>query len=172
VGSIHPNPTVCTRPSFTVADGRDGVCAQANAVPCGQPQARQTRPCSALGARWLPKEGVLTRRINATETLGAATVWCSDKTGTLTENCMTVMHQAAGGVGLNDRLVLDKRKEGALPEAFHTLVEVTTLASVVDPFDAMEKAFHQLDQRFLAHTEHVHRDWRSSRLAAVANQSS
>ena len=50
--------------------------------------------------------------------------------------------------------------DGTLPEAFHGLVEVAILASVVDPFDPMEKAFHQLGQRFLADTEHLHRDWR------------
>jgi Ca2+-transporting ATPase len=88
----------------------------------------------ALGARRLAKEGVLTRRINTIETLGATTVLCSDKTGTLAE--------------------------GPLPEVFHGLVEVAILASVVDPFDPMEKAFHQLGQRFLADTEHLHRDWR------------
>jgi Ca2+-transporting ATPase len=47
-----------------------------------------------------------------------------------------------------------------LPEAFHALVEVAILASVVDPFDPMEKAFHQLGERFLANTEHLHYDWR------------
>ena len=114
----------------------------------------------ALGARRLAKEGVLTRRINAIETLGATTVLCSDKTGTLTENRMTVTHLAAGGVELQDRLALDTLTEGTLPQAFHGLVEVAILASVVDPFDPMEKAFHQLGQRFLADTEHLHQDWR------------
>ncbi|MBK7533617.1 MAG: cation-translocating P-type ATPase [Piscinibacter sp.] len=114
----------------------------------------------ALGARRLSKEGVLTRRINAIETLGATTVLCSDKTGTLTENRMTVTHLAAGGVGLADRLALDAVPEGRLPEPFHSLVEVAILASVVDPFDPMEKAFHRLGQRFLADTEHLHGDWR------------
>ena len=114
----------------------------------------------ALGARRLSKEGVLTRRINAIETLGATTVLCSDKTGTLTENRMTVTHLAAGGVELKDRLALDSVADGKLPEAFHALVEVAILASVVDPFDPMEKAFHQLGERFLADTEHLHRDWR------------
>ena len=114
----------------------------------------------ALGARRLAKEGVLTRRINAIETLGATTVLCSDKTGTLTENRMTVTHLAAGGVDLKDRLALDEVVAGELPEAFHALVEVAILASVVDPFDPMEKAFHQLGERFLANTEHLHRDWR------------
>ena len=73
----------------------------------------------ALGARRLSKEGVLTRRINAIETLGATTVLCSDKTGTLTENRMTVTHLAAGGVELEDRLALDSVAEASLPEAFH-----------------------------------------------------
>jgi P-type Ca2+ transporter type 2C len=114
----------------------------------------------ALGARRLSKEGVLTRRINAIETLGATTVLCSDKTGTLTGNRMTVTHLAAGGVGLGERLALDTLVDGQLPEAFHALVEVSILASVVDPFDPMEKAFHELGARFLAGTEHLHRDWR------------
>jgi len=114
----------------------------------------------ALGARRLSKEGVLTRRINAIETLGATTVLCSDKTGTLTGNRMTVTHLAAGGVGLDERLALDSLADGKLPEVFHALVEVAILASVVDPFDPMEKAFHQLGERFLTDTEHLHRDWR------------
>jgi P-type Ca2+ transporter type 2C len=114
----------------------------------------------ALGARRLAKEGVLTRRINAIETLGATTVLCSDKTGTLTENHMTVTRLVAGGVPLQDRLSLDDPTDKALPEAFHALVEVAILASVVDPFDPMEKAFHRLGERFLTGTEHLHRDWR------------
>jgi len=113
----------------------------------------------ALGARRLSREGVLTRRINAIETLGATTVLCSDKTGTLTENRMTVSHLVAGGVKLDARLAVATLPTGELPEAFHTLVEYSILASVVDPFDPMEKAFHQLGEQFLAETEHLHRDW-------------
>ncbi len=113
----------------------------------------------ALGARRLSKEGVLTRRITAIETLGATTVLCTDKTGTLTENRMTVTRLVAGGQAVDQHLDL-QADGGDLPEAFHDLVEVAILASVVDPFDPMEKAFHQLGQRFLANTEHLHRDWR------------
>ena len=47
----------------------------------------------------------------------------------------------------------------ALPEDFHALVEFSILASKIDPFDPMEQAFQRLGQRFLANTEHLHRDW-------------
>lgn len=114
----------------------------------------------ALGARRLAREGVLTRRITAIETLGATTVLCTDKTGTLTENRMTVAQLVAGGAAVDARLDLATAGDGPLPEAFHALVEVAILASAVDPFDPMEKAFHALGQRFLAGTEHLHRDWR------------
>jgi len=46
-----------------------------------------------------------------------------------------------------------------LPEQVHTLVEFGILASQRDPFDPMEKAFHELGLRHLAKTEHLHRDW-------------
>lgn len=46
-----------------------------------------------------------------------------------------------------------------LPDAFHTLVEFSILASVAEPFAPMEKAFHRLGQHFLQDTEHLHRDW-------------
>jgi Ca2+-transporting ATPase len=113
----------------------------------------------ALGARRLSREGVLTRRINAIETLGATTVLCADKTGTLTENRMTVSHLVAGGVALDAWTAVATLPADELPEAFHTLVEYSILASVVEPFDPMEKAFHQLGAQFLARTEHLHRDW-------------
>ena len=123
----------------------------------------------ALGAHRLSQAGVLTRRISAIETLGATTVLCSDKTGTLTANRMTVTRLVAGGVALGDDLAIEPAAAGGdLPEAFHALVEVAILASVVDPHDPMEQAFHQLGARFLADTEHLHRDWRLVRTYALS----
>ena len=113
----------------------------------------------ALGAWRLSREGVLTRRINAIETLGATTVLCSDKTGTLTENRMTVARLMAGGVALDASITAEGLASPALPEPFHTLVEYSILASVADPFDPMEQAFHRLGEQFLAHTGHLHHDW-------------
>lgn len=110
----------------------------------------------ALGAWRLSRQRVLTRRIAAIETLGATSVLCVDKTGTLTENRMTV---AALYAPHDLRLEIDYTAPGELPEAFHTLVEYSILASVASPFDPMEKAFHRLGQHFLAGTEHLHRDW-------------
>ncbi|WP_210542470.1 cation-translocating P-type ATPase [Rhodoferax sp. PAMC 29310] len=115
----------------------------------------------ALGAWRLAKKNVLTRRIAAIETLGATSVLCVDKTGTLTENRMTVVELYAqdGAAAPAESLVVDYAHSSELPEAFHTLVEYSILASVADPFDPMEKAFHRLGQHFLKDTEHLHHDW-------------
>jgi Ca2+-transporting ATPase len=115
----------------------------------------------ALGAWRLSQQQVLTRRIAAIETLGATSVLCADKTGTLTENRMTVaqLYVPAEASPAGERLTLDYGASIALPEAFHRLVEYSILASVTDPYDPMEKAFHRLGQHFLQGTEHLHRDW-------------
>ncbi|MDD5332687.1 MAG: cation-translocating P-type ATPase [Rhodoferax sp.] len=115
----------------------------------------------ALGAWRLSREKVLTRRIAAIETLGATSVLCVDKTGTLTENRMTVvqLYAQADSQAAGQSLEVDYAVTRELPESFHTLVEFSILASVADPFDPMEKAFHRLGQHFLENTEHLHRDW-------------
>ncbi len=107
----------------------------------------------ALGAWRIARNSVLTRRLPAVETLGAASVLCVDKTGTLTENRMSVATLCADGRFLEIGALDD------LPEAFHELLEYGILASEVDPFDPMEKAFHDLGKRFPAMTEHLHADW-------------
>jgi len=85
----------------------------------------------AMGAWRLSKQQVLTRRIAAIETLGAASVLCVDKTGTLTENRMTVaqLHVDQGGAG-PQTLHIDYNAPAALAEEFHTLVEYSILASM------------------------------------------
>jgi Ca2+-transporting ATPase len=113
----------------------------------------------ALGAWRLSRQNVLTRRITAIETLGATSVLCVDKTGTLTENRMTVAQLAVCEGADTQTLRVDYSARVDLPEAFHTLVEFSILASVVEPFDPMEKAFHRLGQHFLTGTEHLHRNW-------------
>lgn len=52
----------------------------------------------SIGSSSMVKEHVLVRKLAAVETLGSASVICSDKTGTLTEGKMTMKHLWAGGV--------------------------------------------------------------------------
>lgn len=94
----------------------------------------------ALGAWRLARANVLTRRLASIETLGATSVLCVDKTGTLTENRMRVRTLFAGG----ERRELDERP---LVGPGRELADYAVLASAAAPFDPMEKAIHELASR-------------------------
>ena len=106
----------------------------------------------ALGAWRMSQRHVLTRRPPVVETLGSATAICVDKTGTLTMNSMTVAELVVSG----SPHVLDGQP---LPEPFHEIAEFAVLASPIDPFDPMDRAFKDLGDKYLPGTEHLHRDW-------------
>jgi len=80
----------------------------------------------ALGAWRISRKRVLTRRVPAIEMLGAATVLCVDKTGTLTMNQMVVSEVFA-----------------AVPHNRNEVLTAAMLASGEDPVDPMEKALHK-----------------------------
>lgn len=90
----------------------------------------------AMGAWRIAQVGVLTRRASAIEALGAATVLCTDKTGTLTQNRMTVTELWLPSGQL---MVLG---EGLPQPQFHDLISAAALASAPVPVDPMEVAFH------------------------------
>ena len=89
-----------------------------------------------MGAWRISQAHVLTRRAAAIESLGAATVLCTDKTGTLTQNLMRVAALQAGGE--------TRQATDLLPERFRILAEYAVLASARDPYDPMERAIHKL----------------------------
>lgn len=109
----------------------------------------------ALGAWRISQKAVLTRRISAVETLGSATVLCVDKTGTLTQNKMSIRKLFS----VNKTYTIETDKNLPLSEEFHELIEYGILASKKDPFDPMEKALNELGYKTLYNTDHLHRDW-------------
>lgn len=98
----------------------------------------------AMGALRMSRARVLTRRGAAIETLGAATVLCTDKTGTLTQNRMEIAQ-----LRLPDGQIFtpDKSVPLVLPEAFVELAGLGILACTQTAFDPMETAFHDLGER-------------------------
>ncbi|HOK79800.1 MAG TPA: cation-translocating P-type ATPase [bacterium] len=109
----------------------------------------------ALGAWRMSRHNVLTRKIPVIETLGAMTVLCVDKTGTITTNRMEIKGLYAEG----QLLMFEENGFDHLSENFHRLIEFGILASLERPFDPMEKAFRNFANRYLAGTEHIHENW-------------
>ena len=112
----------------------------------------------AMGAWRLSVHRVLARRSATIEALGAATVLCTDKTGTLTRNQMAVAELAimpADGADLR----LWVQDQTHLPDVFLPLLEYAILASEPAPLDPMDKALLSLGTRHLP-AENLHPDWR------------
>ncbi|MFA9274396.1 MAG: cation-translocating P-type ATPase [Candidatus Aquirickettsiella gammari] len=106
-----------------------------------------------IGAWRIGQKQVLTRRIPAIETLGAANVLCVDKTGTLTQNKMALVHIHAGTEQF------DCQAQDILPESLHPVLEYAILASQNHGNEPMDNALHQAGELFLKDTEHLHQDW-------------
>ena len=93
-----------------------------------------------MGAWRLSQARVLTRRAAAIEMLGSATVLCTDKTGTLTENRMTIA----------------ELRTPAAPGDQARLVETALLASARESFDPMERAIKGEAETRMGGTESIY----------------
>ncbi|MEO8886727.1 MAG: cation-translocating P-type ATPase [Mucilaginibacter sp.] len=90
----------------------------------------------ALGAWRLMQMGIIVKQMKTVETLGSATVICTDKTGTITENKMSL----ARVFTLKSEKVSDA--EGSLTDDEKYLITTAMWASEPIPFDQMEIALH------------------------------
>jgi P-type Ca2+ transporter type 2C len=108
----------------------------------------------AMGAWRMSKKNILTRKPAAVETLGSATVLCTDKTGTLTQNKMTVT-RLFNGTDLTDTL-----SGNTFTDPFHEIIEYGILSSQANPFDPMERAIIKTGDQYLKNSEHIHTGWK------------
>ena len=113
----------------------------------------------ALGAWRISRNRVLTRRVAAIESLGSATVLCVDKTGTLTENRMTVRALVQGEH--EQRLPASGAVD--LEEEVHEVLEYAILASQSVSADPMEQAIRRAGRDAVFIRDHIHRDWTIAR---------
>jgi len=90
----------------------------------------------ALGAWRLMKMGIVVKQMKTVETLGSATVICTDKTGTLTENKMTLAKIYIHKTGQ----IVESAEP--LDESGLELIKISMWASEPIPFDPMEIALH------------------------------
>jgi Ca2+-transporting ATPase len=90
----------------------------------------------ALGAWRLMKMGIVVKQMKTVETLGSATVICTDKTGTITENKMSLAKLYL----LSTQKITDAA--GTLSDAENEIIRLAMWSSEPIAFDAMELALH------------------------------
>ncbi len=99
----------------------------------------------ALGAWRLMKMGIIVKQMKTIETLGSATVICTDKTGTITENKMSLTKLFT----LSTQKISDVENNPLNTEE-KELIRLAMWASEPIPFDPMEQALHDAyTQNFL-----------------------
>ncbi|MBD3328549.1 HAD-IC family P-type ATPase [Candidatus Peregrinibacteria bacterium] len=121
------------------------------AVPEGLPAT--VTIALAIGVQRLARKNAIVKQLSATETLGSTTVICSDKTGTLTKNEMTVKelyfndHEASvHGVGYAPKGYLNIQENGK---------KLVSIGQNTGPYDDYEITTKSLDDLEKEH-EHVH----------------
>lgn len=119
IGALYQRPLI---PQFLVA-----ISLAISIIPEGLPATATI--VMALGVQRMAKKNALIRKLPAVETLGSATVICSDKTGTLTLNKMTVTHIAVNGDFETGRATLINSAAEMHPEVYQHLVYAAALCN-------------------------------------------
>lgn len=104
----------------------------------------------ALGAWRLMKMGIVVKQMKTVETLGSATVICTDKTGTITENRMNLARLFVPAEG---RIIAPDQP---LREAEKELISFAMWASEPIPFDPMEVALHEAYTQLIGGEDRLH----------------
>ena len=102
----------------------------------------------AMGAWRISQARVLTRRASSIESLGAVTVLCTDKTGTLTENKMTVTNIVSRDIHNTNGESENWHQAQTIKAnaATQAVLKAALLACPLHPTDPMDMAIHQLAQ--------------------------
>lgn len=119
IGALYQRPLV---PQFLVA-----ISLAISIIPEGLPATATI--VMALGVQRMAKKNALIRKLPAVETLGSATVICSDKTGTLTLNKMTVTHIAINKDFESGNITSLEEATNQHPEAYKELVYAAALCN-------------------------------------------
>ena len=105
----------------------------------------------AIGVQRLVKKNVIIKKLNAVETLGSTSVICSDKTGTLTKNEMTVKEIflsndfiQVSGVGYIPEGQFIKNQSLIQPEKDHNLMHLLTIATACNNANIIKEDGHHL----------------------------
>lgn len=119
IGAFYQRPLL---PQFLVA-----ISLAISIIPEGLPATATI--VMALGVQRMARKNALIRKLPAVETLGSATVICSDKTGTLTLNKMTVTHIAVNGDFERGEATLLENASAQHPHVYRELVSAAALCN-------------------------------------------